>query len=156
MMAIVASQSRPVRSFISQSGSRIFDTILWLPLTLIGVINFSVSKLIRTKTSRIIAINQTSTSHNSGINTNRHCLVGETWWDLRKQISISLLYETFLAEAVWSALNLPHRPRDHIDMREKLLVCLGSTETPAWLSLYGQVHRLNTSDDDKNYFIEVK
>ena len=43
----------------AQQGFQIFDTILWLPLTLIAVINCTVSKLIRTKTSRIIAINQT-------------------------------------------------------------------------------------------------
>ena len=97
--------ARLVRSFISQLESQIFDTILWLPLTLIGVINFSVSKLIRTKTSRIIAINQTGTSHNSGINTNRHCWVGSggsggCGTKERKQISISWLYETFLAETV--------------------------------------------------------
>ena len=44
----------------SQQGFQIFDTILWLPLTLIAVINCAVSKLIRTKMSRIIAINQTN------------------------------------------------------------------------------------------------
>ena len=43
----------------TQQGFQIFDTILWLALTLIAVINCTVSKLIRTKTSRIIAINQT-------------------------------------------------------------------------------------------------
>lgn len=44
----------------TQQGFQIFDTILWLALTLIAVINCTVSKLIRTKTSRIIAINQTA------------------------------------------------------------------------------------------------
>ena len=54
----------------TQQGFQIFDTILWWALTLIAVINCTVSKLIRTKTSRIIAINQTGIPNPLNLNNN--------------------------------------------------------------------------------------
>ena len=77
----VCPKSRPVRSCVAQRGFQIFDTILWLPLTLIAVINCTVSKLIRTKTSRIMAINQSGywqVSIQQKFNTKKFKWMGET------------------------------------------------------------------------------